>query len=311
MALPYLSLELPKSYQDLPYEHIRVSHVPASSPTPTPVVLVTLYRPGKNNAFTGTMTYEMDNAWKLFAADDRVKVIVVTGHGGKIFCAGADLEIGFQYGTDTPKTHRDGGGIVAMAIHRCPKPTIAAINGSAVGIGITMTLPMSIRIVSNKAKIGFVFARRGLVMEAASGYFLPRLIGYSKATHLVTTGAVYPSTSPLFSDLFSEVLEPEAVVPRALELADEIAKNTSTVSVAMNKALIWNGPDNAADSQLLTSQVIRELFTSKDKQEGVTSFMEKRQANFTGVLSKDAPSNYPWWSEVDADPKDDFGKSKL
>ncbi|OBT39168.1 hypothetical protein VE00_10261 [Pseudogymnoascus sp. WSF 3629] len=302
----------PANYADVPYTQIRVSHVPASSPTPTPVILITLYRPAKYNAYTEVMTREMSNAFALLSADDRVKSIVVTGHG-KMFCAGADLDIGFEFGDDTDRTHRDGGGITSLSIFRCTKPVIAAINGSAVGVGITMTLPMSIRIVSNKAKIGFVFARRGLVMEAASAFFLPRLLGYSKATHVVTTGDVYPSTSPLLDGLFSEIVDPEKVLPRALELADDIARNTSTVSTQMNKDLIWRGPDSPEGAQLITSRVILDLFKSKDNAEGIKSFLEKRQAQFKGTVPKDAPSVWPWWNQIDADPpKNDWRtKSKI
>jgi enoyl-CoA hydratase/carnithine racemase len=288
----------PNSYNTLQFKAIRTSHVPSSAPEPTPVILVTLYRPGKNNAFTGDMSHELQWIMKTLSDDDRVKVVVVTGDG-RMFCAGADLDIGFQYGTDTVKTHRDGGGETALAIYNCTKPVVGAINGSAVGVGITMTLPMSIRVASNKAKVGFVFARRGLIMEAASAFFLPRLVGYSKAMHLVTTGAVYPATHPLLSDLFSEVVDPEKVLPRALELADEIAKNTSTVSTCMNKDLMFRGPDSPEGAHLITSKVIRELFDSKDKQEGVTSFLEKRAANFKGTISNDAPDSWPWWSAID------------
>ncbi|KFX92988.1 hypothetical protein O988_07062 [Pseudogymnoascus sp. VKM F-3808] len=302
----------PANYAAVPYEQIRVSHVPASSPTPTPVILVTLYRPAKYNAYTELMTRELRNAFNLLSADDRVKSIVVTGHG-KMFCAGADLDLAFEFEEGRERDHRDGGGIVSLSIFRCTKPVIAAINGSAVGVGITMTLPMSIRIVSNKAKIGFVFARRGLVMEAASAFFLPRLVGYSKATHLVTTGDVYPSTSPLLDGLFSEVVDPEKVLPRALELADDIARNTSTVSTQMNKDLIWRGADSPEGAQLLTSRVILELFKSKDNAEGIKSFMEKRPAQFKGTVPKDAPSVWPWWNQIDAEPPiDDYRtKSKI
>jgi enoyl-CoA hydratase/carnithine racemase len=176
---------------------------------------------------------------------------------------------------------------------------IAAINGSAVGVGITMCLPMNIRVVSSKAEIGFVFARRGIVMEAMSSYFLPRLIGYSKAMHLITTGAAYPSTSSLFQELFSEIVEPSEVMPRALELAGDVATSTSSVSTHLMKDMIWRGPDNAEEAHLLDSKILVELFTSKDKQEGVDSFLQKRSANFTGTIPKDAPSAWPWYKTIE------------
>lgn len=169
-------IKLPQNYAELPFTQIKVSHVPESSSEVTPVVLLTLYRPNKYNAFTLTMMRELEHAYTLFDIDDRIKCIVQTGHG-KMFCAGADLDSGFVGGQESIRDHRDGGGRVVMAINRCRKPTIGAVNGSAVGIGITMTLPMNIRIAYEGAKIGFVFARRGLVMEAASSFFLPRLIG--------------------------------------------------------------------------------------------------------------------------------------
>lgn len=301
-----MPVTIPQSYKDFPCSHIRISNVPESSKEVTPVVLITLYRPGKHNAFTDEMTFDLEAAFETLSVDKRVKSIVVTGHqtpGAKsaIFCAGADLEGGgFKTGDDTLRDHRDGGGRVSLAIYKCTKPVIAAINGSAVGIGITMTLPMSIRIVSNKAKIGFVFARRGLIMEAVSSFFLPKLIGFSRAMHLVTTGAVYPSTSPLFGDLFSEIVPPEQVLPRALELADEIALNTSAVSTTLMKDLMFRNPGTPEETHLLDSKIIFALFSAKDRHEGVASFLEKRQANFTDVLPDNAPAEWPWWAPIDS-----------
>ncbi|KAA8574901.1 hypothetical protein EYC84_004139 [Monilinia fructicola] len=296
-----MSSSLPNSYSTLPFQHIRVSHVPESSLTPTEVILITLHRPGKHNAFTDTMAQDLETVFNLLSLDARVRCIVLTGHG-KMFCAGADLEAGLSYEHDTALTHRDGGGRVALAIHRCTKPTISAINGSAVGVGITMTLPTSIRIVSSTAKIGFVFARRGIIMEACSSYFLPRLIGLSRAMHLTTTGSIYSSTSPLLSALFSEILPPEQVLPRALDLAKDIAKNTSAVSTAVMRDLMWRGPGTAEETHLLESKILLELFGKGDKKEGIQSFVEKRDPEFKDNMQESAPSVWPWWKPVDTDP---------
>lgn len=220
-----------------------------------------------------------------------------------MFCSGADLQSGLDYKADTIKTHRDSGGEVALAIQNCLKPVIGAINGSAVGVGITMTLPMNIRIVSEKAKIGFVFARRGIVMEACSSYYLPRLIGYSKAMHLITTGAVYPATHKLFSELFSEVVEQGKVLERALEIAEDVVGNTSLVSTTLMRDMMFRGPGTPEESQLLQSRILMGVFGGRDRDEGVSSFMEKRKADFKGTMEKDAPEVWPWWSPVDLKPK--------
>ncbi|KXT05211.1 hypothetical protein AC578_8375 [Pseudocercospora eumusae] len=291
-------IEVPKSYSDLGFTQIKVTNVPESSRDVTPIQLVTLYRPNKYNAFTPTMMSELEHAYTLFDIDDRVKCIVHTGHG-KMFCAGADLDTGFVGGQEQNRDHRDGGGRVAMAINRCRKPTIGALNGSAVGVGVTMTLPMNIRIAYKDAKIGFVFARRGLVMEAASSFFLPRLIGTSKALHLCTTGATYPAKHPLLSDLFTEVLDtPDSVLPRALELADEVVKNCSTVSLYLIKELMYRNPGSPEATHLLDSRIVYECFGSKDNKEGVAAFLEKRPVNFQGTVQNDAPAAWPWWDPI-------------
>jgi len=297
---PAAIIDLPSSYASLGTTQIRVSHVPASSPTPTPVVLVTLDRPKNYNSFTKVMEEELIQVFSMFDVDDRVKSVVLHG-AGKMFCAGADLDIGFVAQKESARQaeHRDGGGRVSLAIHNCSKPTIAAINGAAVGVGITMCLPAAIRVAYQGAKIGFVFAKRGIIMEACSSYFLPRLIGTSRAIHLTTTGAVIPASSPLLSNLFSELLPtPEATLARALELADDVAKNTSVVSTKLMRDLIYRGADSAEGAHLLDSKVIFGLFGGKDNDEGVKSFFEKRPAKFVGKMPDDAPTAYPWWEPV-------------
>ncbi|EER38009.1 enoyl-CoA hydratase/isomerase [Histoplasma capsulatum H143] len=306
-----MSIQVPASYSALPTRHVKVDHVPASSATATPVLLLTLNRPDKLNAFTGTMAEELISFFNTTDVDDRVKAIVVTG-AGRAFCAGADLEIGFPKSSsgdgsrinpgDDGVEHRDGGGRVTLAINSCRKPTIMALNGPAVGIGITMTLPATIRLATRGSKIGFVFSRRGLVMEAASSFFLPRLIGYSRALHLAATGATYPAEHPLFGALFSEVLPTGAeTVARALEIAADIAKNTSIVASTLMREMMYRGPGNAEAAHLLDSKVIYGMFGGRENEEGVKSFLQKRPPVFKGSFGnkEDIPDVYPWWTPVD------------
>ena len=212
------------------------------------IATVTLNRPDQMNAFTLTMGQELEMIFEEADRDDSIRVVVVTG-AGKAFCAGADLSYGaltFDVSRREGREiavdeHRDEGGKVAMAIWRCRKPVIGAINGHAVGVGITMTLPMDMRIVAADAKIGFVFTRRGVVPEACSSWFLPRLIGMSKTAELVYTGRVFRASDEAGSGLFSYVLDKGSVLDKALDIAVEIAKNTSAVSVALSKGLLWHG----------------------------------------------------------------------
>ncbi|EOD52085.1 Enoyl- hydratase isomerase [Neofusicoccum parvum] len=309
-----MATSLPTSYSTLPFKEIKLSHYPPSSPTPTPIIVLTLYRPGKHNAFTPTMMAELEQAFGLVDADDRVRCVVVTGDG-KIFCAGADLEVGFVGGKERVNDHRDGGGRVVLAIHRCRKPVIGALQGSAVGVGITMTLPMAIRVAYKDAKVGFVFARRGLVMEACSSFFLPRLVGHSRALHLTTTGSVYRASDKLLDPLFTELCDrPDDVLPKALEIAKDVVENTSVVSTNLMKELMWRDTGSAEAQHLLDSRILYELFSSSDNKEGVQSFLEKRPPKFNGTMEKDAPGAYPWWNPIDTvgTPKvDQQSKSKL
>jgi enoyl-CoA hydratase/carnithine racemase len=301
------SPELPASYAALETKSIKLSHVPADSPTVTKVVVVTLYRPAKHNAWTNEMAQELETVYKLFDVDDRVRAIVLTG-SGKMFCAGADLEIGFTSNASKEeiepggaRDHRDSAGWVTMAMHNCRKPTVVAINGSAVGVGITCTLPAAIRVAYKDAKVGFVFARRGLIAEGASAFFLPKLVGHSRAMHLLTTGGVYPASHPLLSNLFSEILpSPEATVARAMELATDIAENTSTVATTIMRDLLWRGPNSAEEMHLLNSRLIFDMFGNGDNMEGVMSFFEKRKPDFKASFNnnKDVPVAWPWWHAI-------------
>ncbi|KAL6706421.1 hypothetical protein ACN47E_005527 [Coniothyrium glycines] len=298
---------LPASYNDLKFTQIQTRHHDKEPG----VIVLTLYRPKNHNAFTDTMRREIEAAYAMFDVDDRVRCIVMTG-SGRIFCAGADLDIGFGSGSggqaaEKVQDHRDGGGRVALSIFHCRKPTIGALQGSAVGIGITMTLPMNIRIAYSGAKIGFVFSRRGIVMEACSSFFLPRLIGHSRALHAVTTGSTYLAKDQIWDGLFSETVDsPDGVLPRALEVAEDVVRNTSVVSTYLMKEMMFRDKGSPEAQHLLDSRVIFELFGSPDNSEGVQSFLQKRPARFEGTMENTNVTGYPWWVPIDT-----LGRAKV
>jgi enoyl-CoA hydratase/carnithine racemase len=268
------------------------------------VATVTLYRPDKLNAFTRRMRDELIDAFGRADADDGVRAVIVTG-AGRAFCAGADLSGGgatFDYarrGDAGQDEHRDGGGRVSLSIFALKKPVIAAINGAAVGVGATMTLPMDIRIASSKAKFGFVFARRGIVPEACSSWFLPKVVGISRAAEWVYTGRVFGADEALAGGLVSRVVAPEELMPAARALAREIADNTSAVAVALARQMLWRmaGADHPMEAHKVDSRGIFAMGASPDVKEGIAAFMEKRTPNFGMKPSCDMPAFYPWWDE--------------
>ena len=266
------------------------------------ILTLTLNRPDKLNAFTHTMLRELLDALERADADDEVRVIIVTG-AGRGFCAGADLSAGassFDHAADDDRsaaTHRDGGGLLTLRLYESRKPVIAAINGAAVGVGVTMTLPMDIRLASTDARFGFVFARRGIVPEAASSWFLPRIVGVSQALQWSFSGRVFPAAEALQARLVSEVLAPQDLLPRARAIASEIVDNTSAISVTMIRHMLWRmlSEDHPMAAHRIDSRSIYELGQTADAKEGVSSFLEKRPAQFPGKVSRDMPSFFPWW----------------
>jgi enoyl-CoA hydratase/carnithine racemase len=267
------------------------------------VCTITLNRPDKLNAVTGPMLRELVEALDRADADDAVRVVIVTG-AGRAFCAGADLSAGgktFDRAArgEAEGEHRDGGGLVTLRIYDLKKPVIAAINGPAVGFGITMTLPMDVRIASTAARIGFVFTRRGVVPEACSAWFLPRLVGMARAAEWVYTGRVFSAEEARAGGLVSRVVEPERLLPAARELALEIAQNTSAVSVALARQLMWKllGADHPMEAHRLDSRCMDWTGRSADACEGVSAFLEKRPPRFTLRPSADLPPFYPWWDD--------------
>jgi enoyl-CoA hydratase/carnithine racemase len=266
------------------------------------VLTITLHRPEKLNAFTGRMLRELIDAFDHADADDAVRAVIVTG-AGRAFCAGADLSIGGGTFDNTAREpieeHRDGGGQAVLRIFESKKPVIAAINGPAVGVGITMTLPMDIRIASSAARIGFVFARRGIIPEACSSWFLPRVVGIAQAAEWVYTGRIFPAEEALAARLVSRVVAPEELLPTARALAREIGDNTSAMSVTLSRALLWRmlGADHPMEAHKIDSKCIYWMGQSADAREGVTAFLEKRAPRFTLRPSADLPPFYPWWPE--------------
>lgn len=261
------------------------------------VATITLDRPDRLNAFTEEMGDELIAAFDRIDADDDVRAVVVTGRG-RGFCAGADLEGGgrFDYGDED---RRDGGGLVTLRIYDCLKPVIAAINGPAVGFGVTMTLPMDIRLVARGARLGFVFTRRGIVPEACSSWFLPRLVGISQAMEWVATGRVFDAEEALAGGLVRSVHEPDALLEAAYAIAGEIAEHGAPVSVALSRQMLWKmlGADHPMEAHKVDSRAMQGLGRSHDAYEGVQSFLEKRPPHFTMGPSQDMPSVYPWWQE--------------
>jgi len=267
------------------------------------VATVTLQRPEKLNAVTATMIDELCAAFDAADADDVVRAVIVTG-AGRAFCAGADLSAGGRTfdaaargRAESPEEHEDGGGRVALRIFDLTKPVIAAINGPAVGFGVTLTLPMDVRLASTAARLGFVFTRRGVVPEACSTWFLPRLVGPARAAEWIYTGRVFDAEEARAGGLVSRVVAPEALLPAARELAREIADNTSAVAVALARQMLWRllGADHPMDAHRLDSQAMFWTGRSADAREGIAAFLEKRPARFTGRPSKDMPPFYPWW----------------
>lgn len=284
------------------------------------ILTITLNRPDKLNAFTGQMMFELIDAFDKADADDNVRAIIVTGEG-RAFCAGADLSAGaktFDYAAreDRPEksgtpvkpngeidwSHesvRDGGGRVTLRIFECLKPVIAAVNGPAVGIGVTMQLAMDVRLASEDAKFGFVFARRGIVPEACSSWFLPRIVGISQALEWTYTGRVFGAQEALEGRLVKKVYKADELLPAARALAREIADNTAAVSVALTRQMLWrlSAADHPMEAHKIDSRAIYARGAAADAKEGVMSFLEKRPAKYPNQVSKDMPSFFPWWDE--------------
>lgn len=269
------------------------------------ILLLTLHRPDRMNAFTVEMMREMREVFNWADENDDIGAIIVTGHGERAYCAGADLSAGGATfdGDRNPNRRaglqRDGGGILTLRIFECNKPVIGAINGAAVGVGVTMILPMDIRLASTTARFGFVFARRGIIPEAASSWFLPRIVGINKALEWVYSGRVFDAKEALAGGLVSSLHSPDELLPAATSIAREIIDNNAPVSIALTRQMMWRmlGADHPMEAHRLDSRGMFYRGRSKDASEGISSFLEKRPAKFTDKVSTDMPEFFPWWSE--------------
>lgn len=273
------------------------------------VATIAMNRPEKMNAYTGIMMKEICTALDMADSDDDVRAIIFTG-SGRAFCAGADLtpDDGRKpfANSDTVDSYsddrvRDTGGIMTLRIYECVKPVIGAINGAAVGIGATMQLAMDMRLASTKARFGFVFARRGIVPEAASSWFLPHLVGRAQALEWCMTGRVFDADEALNGGLIRSIHEPEDLMPAALELAHEIRDNTAPVSVALTRHMMWRNPsaNHPMEAHKIDSRGIYTRAKTNDAKEGIASFLEKREPRYPDMVSKDMPDFYPWWDNID------------
>jgi enoyl-CoA hydratase/carnithine racemase len=274
------------------------------------IATITLNRPEKLNAFTAQMRAELIAAFDLTDADDEVKAVIVTG-ADRAFCAGADLSSGgntFDYDARKQEArkalrrggiYRDGGGTVTLRIYESLKPVIAAVNGPAVGIGMTMQLPMDIRLASTTARFGFVFTRRGIVPEAASTWFLTRAVGMQTALEWCYTGRVFNADEALKHGLVRSIHEPQDLLPAARAIAREIADNTAPVSVALTRQMLWrnHAAEHPMQAHRIDSRGIQFRGQSDDVREGVEAFLAKRKANFPNKVSSDMPDYFPWWDD--------------
>jgi enoyl-CoA hydratase/carnithine racemase len=286
------------------------------------IMTLTLHRPDAMNAFTATMMHELIDALDRADADDAVKAVIFTGHGDRAYCAGADLSAGdktFDYdnrpdraAADSPVSEsgeinwshpkvRDGGGLLTLRIYECVKPVIGAINGAAVGIGATMLLPMDMRIASDKARFGFVFARRGIVPEACSSWFLPRIVGISQALEWCYSGRIFNAEEAATARLVNAVVPHDQLLDHAKQLAKTLVAESAPVSIAMTRQMMWRmlGADHPMEAHKIDSKAIFARGRQADAKEGVVSFLEKRAANFPNQPSSDMPAFYPWWNKRD------------
>ena len=264
---------------------------------------ITLNRPDKLNAFDATMMAELILAFDRTDADDTVKAVIVTGTGERAFCAGLDLSGGadaLRFEAESSGVSRDIGGRLTLRIFESLKPVIAAVNGPAVGIGATMQLAMDIRVASSNARYGFVFARRGITPEAASSWFLPRLVGIQTALAWCYSGRLISSEEAFRRGLLYSVHAPHELLPAAHAIAREIVENSAPVAIALTRQMMWRmlGAQHPMDAHRIDSRAVQSRGESSDAGEGVAAFLEKRAPHFSNRVSADMPTFFPWWKSA-------------
>lgn len=265
--------------------------------------LITLNRPEKLNAFNSKMMAEMLDVFDLIDSKDSIKAVIITGEG-RAFCAGADLSAGadtFNSEFDTSAEfsedfRRDSGGILTLRMYNCLKPIVIACNGDAVGIGASLQLAADIRVASTASRFGFVFAKRGIVPDACSSWFLPRIVGISKALELCFSGEIFSAEDALKFGMVNYLFEPDELMNASKEIAKKLFSNTAPVSVALTRHMIWDmsSATSPEDAHIIDSKAIDSRGASKDAAEGVMSFLEKREAEYKNKISTDMPSFFPW-----------------
>jgi len=268
------------------------------------IAILSLNRPNKLNAFTFSMMGEMIAALDALDADDSVHALIITGKG-RAFCAGADLSSGQEtfnpsfddFAVQEDDFRRDSGGILTLRMYQFLKPIVIACNGPAVGIGASMQLAADVRLASDQARFGFVFNNRGIVPDACSSWFLPKIIGISSALELTYSGRIIDASEALKLNLVSSIHDPENLLDNALDFTKNMVKNSAPVSIAVTRQMLWRSLEGSGpyDAHIVESKAIDSRGASKDAKEGVSSFLEKRAAKFKNKVSLDMPSFFPWW----------------
>ena len=268
------------------------------------IAVLSLNRPNKLNAFTFSMMEEMIDALDALDADNNIHALIITGKG-RAFCAGADLSSGQEtfnpsfddFAVQESDFRRDSGGILTLRMYKFLKPIVIACNGPAVGIGASMQLAADVRLASDQARFGFVFNNRGIVPDACSSWFLPKIVGISSALELTYSGRIIDASEALKLNLVSSIYDSENLLDNALDFAKNMVKNSAPVSIAVTRQMLWRSLEGSGpyDAHIVESKAIDSRGASEDAKEGVSSFLEKRTAEFKNKVSLDMPSFFPWW----------------